>query len=191
MNNSREKMEHARDLIKIGKYDDARTILRTVDHPLAVEWLRKIDLLSPLENVVEVRQFEPNVKLQYIQTINIVCPRCEMQINYSLNVSDPIAYQICPSCTQGFLPTLAIIRAKRSRGNKKYNRREFTIRIIDMFDRQRVIEFVRRSDYADFELRSKDLAVFTYIGDRLYVLQNLTTNQYMLIDTLRGLAKAD
>jgi hypothetical protein len=46
---SRAKMEVARDLIKSGRHNEARAILRTVNHPLAAEWLAKLDNMEPVE----------------------------------------------------------------------------------------------------------------------------------------------
>jgi hypothetical protein len=43
----KEKMEQARSLIQIGRFDEARDLLRTVDHPTAQKWLDKIDELDP------------------------------------------------------------------------------------------------------------------------------------------------
>ncbi len=43
---SKAKMEAARELIKEKQYDEARAILRTVNHPLAAEWIAKIDAIS-------------------------------------------------------------------------------------------------------------------------------------------------
>jgi hypothetical protein len=44
---SREAMLEARDLIKHKRYDEARFVLKTVDHPLAKEWLGKLDQIAP------------------------------------------------------------------------------------------------------------------------------------------------
>ena len=44
---SKEKMLAARQLIKEKHYDEARTILRTIDHPTAREWLVKLDKIAP------------------------------------------------------------------------------------------------------------------------------------------------
>lgn len=44
---AKEQMEAARELIKAKRYNEARGILRNVDHPLAQEWLAKIDQLDP------------------------------------------------------------------------------------------------------------------------------------------------
>ena len=47
MVNNREKMEQAKSFIQQKRYDEARSILHTVNHPLAEEWLEKIDKLDP------------------------------------------------------------------------------------------------------------------------------------------------
>jgi|GEM_PF-3505532 len=43
----KEKMIKARQLIKGKKYDEARSLLETVNHPKAKEWLAKINKISP------------------------------------------------------------------------------------------------------------------------------------------------
>ena len=43
----KEQMTEARDLIKAKRYDEARAILETVDHPLAEQWLDKINVAAP------------------------------------------------------------------------------------------------------------------------------------------------
>jgi hypothetical protein len=44
---AREKMEMAKQLIQQKRYNEARTILRTVNHDKAYEWLTKLDQLDP------------------------------------------------------------------------------------------------------------------------------------------------
>lgn len=44
---TRDKMEQAKQLIQQKRYDEARTILRTVDHDKAYEWLDKLDEVDP------------------------------------------------------------------------------------------------------------------------------------------------
>lgn len=50
--NVKEKLTKARDLIQDKRYDEARAILRTVDHPTALEWLSKIDQIAPIPAAV-------------------------------------------------------------------------------------------------------------------------------------------
>ncbi|MBZ0299730.1 MAG: hypothetical protein K8J31_08325, partial [Anaerolineae bacterium] len=44
---SRNQMQHAQQLIKQGRYDEARKLLRSIDHPKAREWLEKLDKRAP------------------------------------------------------------------------------------------------------------------------------------------------
>lgn len=46
MASTKEKMQQARQLIQQKRYDEARVILRTVDHDKAYEWLDKIDAIQ-------------------------------------------------------------------------------------------------------------------------------------------------
>jgi len=43
----KQKMLEARELIQQKRYDEARAILKTVDHPTAQEWLVKLDTVAP------------------------------------------------------------------------------------------------------------------------------------------------
>jgi hypothetical protein len=45
---SKAKMEAARELIREKRYDEARAILRTVDHPTARQWLGKLEQIDPV-----------------------------------------------------------------------------------------------------------------------------------------------
>jgi hypothetical protein len=44
---SKAKMQEARELIRAARYDEARDILMKVDHPLAKDWLEKLDKIDP------------------------------------------------------------------------------------------------------------------------------------------------
>ncbi len=44
---SKAKFIAARELINEKQYDEARSILKTIDHPTATEWLRKLDEIAP------------------------------------------------------------------------------------------------------------------------------------------------
>lgn len=43
-------MQRARDLIKARRYDEARAILVTVDHPVAHQWLDRLDQIAPADS---------------------------------------------------------------------------------------------------------------------------------------------
>lgn len=55
---SREALLEARDLIKAKRYDEARFILKSIDHPTAVEWLAKLDQIAPVAPQVEDNPFD-------------------------------------------------------------------------------------------------------------------------------------
>lgn len=65
---SKAKMEAARELIQEKKYDEARAILRTVDHPLATEWLGKIDDIKRGQPVAP----KPNSRRETIRLLVLV-----------------------------------------------------------------------------------------------------------------------
>jgi hypothetical protein len=51
---TKEKMLEARRLIQEKQYDQARAILRTVQHPTAEQWLAKLDAIAPEEPEIEI-----------------------------------------------------------------------------------------------------------------------------------------
>lgn len=44
---SKAKFDAARQLIQEKKYDQARALLETIDHPTAIKWLAKLDEIAP------------------------------------------------------------------------------------------------------------------------------------------------
>src|SRR5262245_24815228 len=44
---AKDDLLRARDLIKAKHYDEARAILKTIDHPTAQDWLNKINQVAP------------------------------------------------------------------------------------------------------------------------------------------------
>lgn len=183
---SKAKMEAARELIQEKKYDEARVILRTVDHPIATEWLGKIDLVDPPKMAAAPAAVAPvlPIKDEVGTEIKLVCPQCEQQFVHRFPIQEFRAGRgdvICPLCIQPFRSEMTRVRAKRSQGDKQRNRRHFSVRVYEPTGRERLIEFNRRG-YGDFELRSGDLGVFSYIDNILRVVQNLTTQQYMTLN---------
>jgi hypothetical protein len=72
------------------------------------------------------------------------------------------------------------IRTKRSRGEKKSKRRHFSVRVQEADGSEKLLEFTN-SSYEDFELRANDMAVFSYIGDKLKIVENKTVGLYWKI----------
>jgi len=44
---SNTQLAAAKELIRAKRYEDARKLLKTVDHPVATEWLARLDLIAP------------------------------------------------------------------------------------------------------------------------------------------------
>lgn len=60
---SKAKFAAARELITEKKYDQARSILETIDHPTAKDWLKKLDEIAPINP-----NFSQKVRLQTLRT---------------------------------------------------------------------------------------------------------------------------
>jgi len=114
------------------------------------------------------------------EQIRLVCPKCEAQFLYGIVASKSVYNLKCPKCHTGFTSRIVKIRAKRSRGAKKENKRRFSIRVIDLSGTESLIEFVN-AGYGDFELRAKDIAAFSYRDNKVRMVQNLTIGQYMTV----------
>lgn len=56
---SKAKMQAAKELIEAKQYDEARSILKTIDHPTARFWLAKLDALSPVKKKAQRRNRLP------------------------------------------------------------------------------------------------------------------------------------
>lgn len=68
---SKAKFDAAKELINEKKYDEARGILKTIDHPTAREWESKLNRIAPVKAAPPVpiirdsiQTYEPNVRMQ-------------------------------------------------------------------------------------------------------------------------------
>jgi hypothetical protein len=114
------------------------------------------------------------------EQVRLVCPKCEQQDLYAVDLSSARASLSCHKCGTAFESRLVIIRAKKSNQSKKDSRRSFSIRVADFGGQEDMIEFVN-SGLSDFELRARDTAAFTYLGRDLRIVQNLKIRQYMKV----------
>ena len=112
--------------------------------------------------------------------VNVICPFCEFQVSLPIDESQSFQSLVCGQCSKPFMSRYVRIRSKNSRGSKKEMRRSFTIRIIEPSGAEGVIEFTNVG-YDDFEIRSRDIALFSYKKNKLAIVQNLTINQYMRV----------
>lgn len=63
-------MKRAQELIQEKRYDEARAILKTVDHPKARDWLAKLDKIAPRKSTW--RKFKPFVYLAILCVLLVV-----------------------------------------------------------------------------------------------------------------------
>jgi len=117
--------------------------------------------------------------------VNVICPKCENQESQLYAGAKKIK-AVCSRCSTAFEFLYATIRSKKSRGNKQQGTRFFDIRIILRNKDEDFIQFETEGgydgSYDDFELRSKDLVVFVYLDNKLYIIQNQTINQYKKLE---------
>ena len=109
--------------------------------------------------------------------IQIVCPKCRTQNPQQVTTTQSRYNFQCPKCKTKFRSRYARIRAKRSRGEKKSNRRHFSVRVQEADGSETLLEFTN-SKYEDFELRANDIAVFSYVNGKLKIVENKTIGLY-------------
>jgi hypothetical protein len=167
------KFQAAKQLIQDKNYSEARTLLRSIDHPTASQWLEKLDQIAPEKTLATISSTTGDV-------VRLVCanPDCHAQNIYPIDLQSPEGDFTCPECHEQFYTKVHVVRSKRSRGYRKNNVRHFSIRTIDTNGGQHFTEFVRQG-YEDFELRAKDLIAFSVYNGELSIVQNITIGQFM------------
>jgi zinc-ribbon domain len=111
------------------------------------------------------------------ESVKLVCPHCERRSLFTVP-SNGVDQPTCPACANSFETHVVRVRAKRSVGNKQANTRSFSVRVETLDGHEQVVEFIRPLN-VDFELRSKDLAAFSYVHGRLAIVQNLSVGQHL------------
>jgi len=112
--------------------------------------------------------------------LRIVCPNCEKQDLYNVDLARNMQNVVCTKCNKDFQSRVVQIRAKRSKSISKKTAREFNIRVINSDGTEDLIHFVN-SDNQDFELRSKDIGIFSYKKGKIKIVQNSSIGQYMKV----------
>lgn len=71
---SKEKFAAAKQLIQEKQYDEARVILRTIDHPTARSWERKLDEIAPQlpQGVTEKDREQARMKSYTVHVIIVI-----------------------------------------------------------------------------------------------------------------------
>lgn len=119
----------------------------------------------------------PNVSHE---RVNLVCPKCDNQERHEVPVAADRFSITCSKCGTTFDSRLVVVRAKRSTSSKKDNRRSYSVRVQKFGGQEELIEFVNAGT-SDFELRSRDIAAFSYLNGHVAVVQNLKINQYLKV----------
>jgi hypothetical protein len=97
------------------------------------------------------------------ERVKLVCPKCESQAIYGVDLMSLRVDLTWPKCSTTFQTRLAVVRAKRSSGSKKENRRNFSVRVQNFAGWEDLIEFTNAGT-DDFELRSRDISAFSYLN---------------------------
>src|SRR5689334_16320247 len=69
MNTDAEKVQRARQLITEKRYDEARVLLQTIDHPTARDWLAKLDQMA-----AQSQPSQPSFGNSFAQPPNAAAP---------------------------------------------------------------------------------------------------------------------
>lgn len=114
-----------------------------------------------------------------VERVQLICPKCQAQALYDVHGAGT-ADCTCARCQTAFRARVLRVQSKRSAGEKKYNRRRFTIRAKDLNGRDQFVEFTRPNN-EDFEMKSRDLIALSTVGGNLRVVQNLTLGRAMIL----------
>lgn len=114
-----------------------------------------------------------------VERVQLICPKCQAQALYDVH-GPGTADCTCARCQTAFRARILRVQSKRSAGEKKHNRRRFTIRAKDLNGRDQFVEFTRPNN-EDFEMKSRDLIALSTVGGTLRVVQNLTLGRAMIL----------
>lgn len=103
-----------------------------------------------------------------------ICPHCKEHTQARI-AGEGWFELTCQRCKRGFNTLLATVRAKRSRGDRRGDARVYSVRVKHN-GQEELIEF-DQSGYDDFELRSGDVAAFSFVGGAVIVVENKTIGQ--------------
>lgn len=115
----------------------------------------------------------------------IVCPKCEKQSFYKINITIERHDFQCQLCKSNFNIQLATVRTKNSRSYQKNGERVHNIRIITPNKQERLINFITWN-HINPELKSGDIIILTHMDSKLFIIENKTINQYYVLAKNNG-----
>jgi phage FluMu protein Com len=119
----------------------------------------------------------PVKKVEKAVYVNLVCPKCKSRSQYEIMRKKSLYEFYCNHCNKQFSTLIVQIRAKKSRGSKKDNKRFFSIRFYYLSGGEDFIEF-SNANYEDFEIRARDIVAFSSYKNQLVIVQNCTVDHY-------------
>jgi hypothetical protein len=105
----------------------------------------------------------------------VVCPKCVIQSAQELDERRVVHELSCPKCDTQFTTNLCRIRASWSKSASIG--RDYNVRVITATGEEDLITFMTLF-LEPIELRSQDAAGFSYLGNRLMIIQNFTINRF-------------
>lgn len=66
---SKAKFDAAKELIDEKRYDEARALLKTIDHPTAAKWLDRLDVIAPATQAIAIKARKKPTRLQMVLLI--------------------------------------------------------------------------------------------------------------------------
>ncbi len=109
-------------------------------------------------------------------TCDLECQHCRARFTFEATASQSRHTVECPECNETFEVLLCRIRAKRSRGNRKFHSREFDVRLVRRDGGEELIRFWN-GDHRDFELRQGDEVALYYHNHVLLAIHNFTIGE--------------
>ena len=116
--------------------------------------------------------------------VEISCPHCRTKSPFNLP-SDGRHELTCPKCEKTFTALLAIVRAKRSRGDKRLGTRDYALRI-KHGSKEELIQFHQSFAHgADIELRQGDTVAITLYKGTVIAVHNLTIDDVNVVGFIK------
>lgn len=140
------------------------------------EIVTNLPSLAPTKETKQGRK-KPQVKASPIVGM-LVCPHCYKEAEFTCE-PETSGYNLnCGTCSKDFTVLFVKVRSRNSRLRPGGFERFFSVRVIDFAGEEGLIEFTKPGR-DNFELKARDIAVFSYINSDLKLVQNLTIKSWI------------